>query len=117
MNKRAWEACKNEARAVMIAHCRRQRTLAYSDLAAAIQSDRFEPHDTRLFQLLGEISTEEYKAGRGMLSAIIVHKTGDFKPGPGFFNLARELGATVRDDDAFWVKQLNHVFAHWRAAA
>lgn len=38
-------------------------------------------------QLLGEISEDEFHAGRPMLSAIGVNVGG--KPGPGFFELAR----------------------------
>ena len=41
-------------------------------------------------QVLGEISADEHKAERPMLSAIAVNEAG--VPGKGFFNLARQLG-------------------------
>ena len=41
--------------------------------------------------ILGEISTDEVRAGRPMLSAVAVKTTG--RPGPGFFPLAKNSGA------------------------
>ena len=42
--------------------------------------------------MLGEISSEEDAAGRGMLTVLVVHRAGDMQPGPGFFELAKQLG-------------------------
>lgn len=42
--------------------------------------------------MLGEVSVEEEAADRGLLSVLVVHKVGDMQPGPGFFELANELG-------------------------
>ena len=35
--------------------------------------------------MLGDISSAEDDAGRGLLTVVVVHKSGDMKPGPGFF--------------------------------
>jgi hypothetical protein len=59
--------------------------------------------------MLGEVSTNEHRAGRGMLSVLVVHKTGDMRPGPGFFDLARKLGYAFKDEDAFWINMVNKV--------
>jgi len=67
-------------------------------------SIRIEPHDARFFHLLGEISTDESIAGRGMLTALVVHKSSDYQPRPGFFELARELGHDVADIGKFWIQ-------------
>jgi len=48
--------------------------------------------DPRLRPFLGEISLEEAHAGRRMLTALVVHKHGDYQPRPGLFELARRLG-------------------------
>ncbi len=82
----AWNAAKEEARKAMIAVSRQRDTIAYSDLVHSITSCILEPHDPRLARMLGDISTEEDEAGRGMLTAVVVHK-GDRIPGPGFFTL------------------------------
>ena len=64
--------------------------------------------------LLGQISEDEDKAGRGMLSVVVVHKTGDQRPGPGFFEWAEELGYEVGDKDEFWIAMLNRVYDYRR---
>lgn len=89
--------------------------IPYSDLAARIQTVQFEAYDQRLFNLLGEISEEEDASGRGMLSVIVVHKTGDMQPGPGFFELAKQLGRDTTDILECWVEELKKVHAYWSA--
>ena len=56
--------------------------IPYSDLVASVKAIDLEAHDARLFAMLGEDSTEEVRAGRRMLSALVVHKEGDMQPGP-----------------------------------
>lgn len=48
-----------------------------------------------------------------MLSVIVVHKSGDMQPGPGFFELADELGCDTTDILSCWIKELNKVHAYW----
>jgi len=87
--------------------------MPYSELARLIKSIQVEAHNQRLFYLLGEISTEEDTAGRGMLSVIVVHKVGDMQPGPGFFELAEKLERDTSDILECWVKELHRVHAYW----
>lgn len=108
-----WEAAKAEAKEVLIEVARRKGRIAYSELVRNIKSIDLEAHDPRLFHLLGEISSEEDKAGRGMLTAIVVHKSGDMQPGPGFFELAKFLGKDTSDILACWVKEFNRVHDYW----
>ncbi len=92
-----WERAKREARAVLVERARVRGMISYSELVSHIRAIAFNgPHDFRLFTLLGEISTEEDEAGRGLLTAIVVHKVGDMEPGTGWFDLARERGCDVR---------------------
>ncbi len=61
--------------------------------------------------LLGEISEEEKKADRPMLSAVVV--TVDGTPGSGFFKLAKKLGkfkGEAVDEDSFWRQELEAVY-------
>jgi hypothetical protein len=53
--------------------------------------------------MLGEIAPEEDKAGRGMLTVVVVHKTGDIEPGPGFYETAKELGGGTSGLLSRWV--------------
>lgn len=109
----AWEAAKEEARQAMIEVARRRGVIAYSDLVGKITSIHLEAHDPRLFHLLGEVSTEEDAAKRGMLTVVVVHKSGDYMPGPGYFELAEELGRDTSDPDACWISELKRVHKTW----
>lgn len=63
--------------------------------------------------LLGEISEDEHKRGRPMLSAIAVGVSGS--PGPGFFACARKLGKlTDEEEHPFWIQERNLVHEFWR---
>ena len=72
------------------------------------------PYDSRLPRLLAEISTEEANAGRGMITALVVRKSGDQRPGRGFFELAERLGYDISDREEFWIEEVNKVFASWQ---
>jgi hypothetical protein len=78
-------------------------------------SDRY----TALSKALFHISSYEVEQGRPMLSALVVHKGGQYKglPGPGFFKLARRLRFAVDDSDtaeqAFWDAQVRAAVEHW----
>ena len=65
-------------------------------------------------RILGEISEDEFRAGRPMLSAVAVNVKG--KPGPGFFTLARDLGRSYREgeEQAFWETERDATYAVWR---
>lgn len=110
-----WSAAKAEITELLAARAKLRGMIPYSELVAALKSVRLEPRDQRLFHLLGEVSSEEDAAGRGMLSVIVVHKSGDMQPGPGFFELAKKLGRNTSDILACWIKELKKVHAHWSA--
>jgi hypothetical protein len=79
-----WAEAKKETVEILIAVASQRGRIAYSELAPQIQAITFEHVDPRFWHLLGEISIDEDAEGRGMLSAIVVHKHGDMLPGPGF---------------------------------
>lgn len=111
----AWEATKAEARQAMIAVATCRRVIPYSDLVAEIRTLDLKPQGDPLAHMLGEISTAEHEVGRGMLTVVVVHKHGDQMPGPGFFQLARELGHDAKDWEAFWIGELEKVYGAWSA--
>jgi hypothetical protein len=114
----AWELAKAEGKAVLAECARAKKMISYIDFMHRIRTISFEtPHDLRLPQFLAEISTEEAKAGRGMTTALIVKKTGDRRPGMGFFQLANRLGYEVSDPEKFWLEEVNKVFASWQNEA
>lgn len=109
-----WASLKHKAKEILIARAKLPNgTISYSDLASQLTVARLEARDQRLFHLLGEISEEENAAGRGMLSVIVVHKSGDMQPGPGFFELAKKLGRDTSDILRCWIEELNNVREYW----
>jgi hypothetical protein len=112
----AWQAAKEEAKKAMITRARTRGMITYSDLVSAIRSLSLQPHDARLDHLLGEIAADEDKAGRGMLTVIVVHKTGDMEPGPGFYEMAKALGRDTSDPVKCWVSELHRVHGIWSAS-
>ena len=105
-----WESAKGEIRRTMTTTARAQNTISYSEVVADVSTVRLEADGQALAHILGEISTEEAGAGRGMLSVVVVHKGGDLRPGPGFFNLAERLGRDVMDKERCWIEELNLVY-------
>ena len=65
-------------------------------------------------QILGEISEDDVRAGRPLLSAVAVNVQG--KAGPGFYSLAKDLGRmrAGEDESAFWDREIQEVYATWR---
>lgn len=108
-----WNSAKEEVRQILIERAKLRGMIPYSELVANVKTICFEPGSFALAAMLGEISSAEDGAGRGMLSVIVVHKTGDMQPGPGFFELARELGRDTSDILKCWVNELKQVHAYW----
>lgn len=109
----AWEQAKAEAREIMVTRAKLRGMIPYSDLAKKIKSIKLGVYDQRFFHFLGEISQEEDAAGRGMLTVLVVHKSGDMQPGPGFYELASYLGRDTRDLLKCWIEELHRVHAVW----
>ena len=110
-----WIQAKREAAAAIAARARVRGMITYTELVAAIAAIKLEPRDQRLDEVLRDLSTEEHQAGRGMMTALVVHKTGDMEPGPGFFELAERLGFTVSNRITFWINEVHKVHRAWVA--
>jgi hypothetical protein len=110
----AWEWAKAEAKVILSERARVRGMMAYSDLALQITSLDFDAGDPRFNRwFLREVSVEEFQAGRGMMTALFVHRDGDMEPGPGFYELAEELGLDVTDITACWISELHRVHRAW----
>ena len=103
-----------ETRTILIDVARGGGTISYTDLCRKIKSVSVEPDSHALAYILGEVSAGEDRKGNGMLSVLVVYKNSpDLRPGPGFFNLAREVGYDLPDkeaEDAFWIRQSKKVY-------
>lgn len=64
--------------------------------------------------LLGEISADEAAKNRPLISVIVIRQS-DYRPGPGFFDLARDHLAEEyvgQDDETIFVKEYQKLIAY-----
>lgn len=109
----AWERAKQQAREVLGDVARREATIPHSDLVTRIEAVAIEPDSYAMRAFLNEISTAEYDQDRGLLTAVVVYRSGDQMPGPGFFELARSLDYRFDDETVFWLEELRGVYRAW----
>ena len=112
-----WERAKQEMKLVIIERAKKRIMINYSELLNKITSLKLDieqvDHRSIMAEMLGEISLAEDKAGRGMLSALVTHKTGDMEPGQGFFQYAEVLGKDISDKTKFWIQEVHKVHKYW----
>src|SRR4051794_17715474 len=89
-SRETWDAAKKEARARLVEIAKKRELIGYKELTEHIRSVGFDYHGPIFRKFLGQLSTEDDAAGKGMLTAVVVHKS-DGLPGPGFFKLAKQL--------------------------
>lgn len=112
INKRVYEKLKEVAK--------RGTTITYTDLNDECNLDLDYDnikYRNEIAQILGDISKEEHKNNRPLLSVVVVLK-GSHPPTPafGFFNLVEELGLRKKDEsrEIFFAKELRKVFDYWK---
>ena len=87
----------------------------YGDIAPLVGLDMEMPGDRlRISAILDCINRVEHRAGRPLLSAVVILKEEN-KPGAGFFDLAKELRlqSPNEDDLMFWIGELRRVHTYW----
>ena len=110
---------RNDIYEKLINVARSQKLISYDDLNRQLNLglDFTMPPDRDLIgHWLGEISENEVKVGRHMLSALVGHQEGESvgDPGKGFYKYARELGIYRGGDDlGFWAKEVKWLHEYW----
>lgn len=108
-------------REALVQVARRQSVMSYTDAGRLCQPplDMHNDADQRqLSLLLGEISDEEARHHRPLLSALVIHKDGS-SPGAGFYEAAARARVFTGGTDpvarlTFFVQELQRVHdAHW----
>lgn len=117
IKKKIWGQAKEEMKSTIVEQAKKCSLITYSDLVNKVISLQLDIElvDQRniMAEMLGEISLAEDRAGRGMLSALVIHKTGDMEPGQGFFDYAKALGKNISDKTTFWIEEVNKVYGYW----
>jgi len=102
----------------LITAARYRGTITYQEIAKIIGLPLKGSYmGAEIGHLLGEISEDEFNAGRPMLSSIAVNVQGS--PGSGFFELARSLGKLTEEskeaENDFWEEESEAVYEIWKA--
>jgi molybdopterin synthase catalytic subunit len=103
------EEAVGEIRAILEKVASDRGTVAYSEVVSQVKALHLERDSPLFAQMLDEISRQSNSEGRGMLSAVVVHKGDDRRPGDGFFKLSRELGRDTSDPIVFHAVELQRV--------
>ena len=81
IKKEIWKRARQEMKDAIIEQAKKRSLISYSELLNKVTSLQLDIElvDQRniMAEMLGEISLAEDKAGRGMLSALVTHKSGD----------------------------------------
>lgn len=107
-----WHNIKTEMRAILIGLARMRRSIAYSDLAALVQTAYIHYRAPAFGWILHEIAREDEAEGRPGLAVLVVNKTTGIC-GAGFFKEAAARGFDVSDPVAFWRSQFEQVCDYW----
>ncbi len=104
-----------EVRGILKERAANRALITYTELSERIETADVPPFRGSLPDILGEVSVSEVKAGRGMLSCLVVAKA-DHSPGRGFFGLAGELYKPdkVADEFKFWREETAKVCNYWK---
>ena len=62
--------------------------------------------------MLGQISDEQEKKGRGLFCALVVHKE-DLRPGAGFYEGAAKWGRDITDRERCWNQEIGTLQKVW----
>jgi len=103
--------------AELVRAAKHRGTVTYQELADMIALPLTGNHmANELGKLLGEISDDQHRLGKPMLSAVVV--TVDGTPGPGFFDMASKLGkfsgSTPAQQKQFWETEIAEVHKLWQ---
>ncbi len=101
----------------LVSAARYRGTVTYQEIAQLVGLPLKGSYmGSEIGHLLGEISEDEVKNGRPMLSAVAVNVQG--VPGLGFYALARDLGKEFEDSQdgrlKFWKSELQDVYEVWK---
>ena len=109
--KRDWMAAKEFVRNELVKQARRNELISFLTIIFHLAADPSLPA-FNLANLLLEITVDEHREGRGLLTALAVPDTdGDHLPDEWFFVLARKLGYEFDDKREFWIQERDRIFS------
>ena len=111
-----WQAAKDLVQQRIISNLRNPGVLltTYGDLVRDVSYiiDFGTPRNAVFHCLLGQISDEQEEQGRGLLTALVVHKD-DLHLGVGFFEGAANWGRDITDRERCWSEEIEKLRKIW----
>jgi hypothetical protein len=108
-------AYKEEMRTKLIETARARQTIAYSELAATMQTVYLHPHSFTFSNILRQVCHEEFDKGHGELCALVVSKiTG--MPSGGYFKSMEPIkgeDGEILDIESQWRTEMEATFEYW----
>jgi hypothetical protein len=104
---------KDEIRDLLIIQAKKKKTVSYGELCGKLSTTTLKPDDPLLHKILGELSEESHKAGRGLLSVVVTGHVNNL-PGDGFFSMADGMGYKIVNRKQFVKDQIDDVHRKYR---
>lgn len=108
-----WETAREEMRRALIERAKSRGTIGYAELISQVRAIPLERHSAPFTAMLQEVAALEDGAGRGLITALVIHKHRDKLPGPEFYALAERLGRDTSDRARCWSDEAERVYAAW----
>jgi len=87
-------------------------TITYGDIAREVFDGRLSARSSGLYEMLGEVCTEQDARRGTMLASLVVRKDSGI-PGKGYFAHAAGLGRDVSDPEGFWRSEVEKIWRVW----
>jgi hypothetical protein len=110
VNDDRWTEVLEDIRQVLATVAAERSTITYDALHARVGADVPSRGERDLAAALRTVSIAADEAGEGLLSAVVVRRSG--RPGGGWFRLAEQRGRDVSNGDQAWRAEVERV---WRA--
>ena len=112
---------EREIRAKLIELARNKSSLSYSQLNEQLMlglNFKNSYHRELIGDFLGDISMHEYKKGRPLLSAMVIHKSNNRIQGNGFYKLCSEIYGIyweeLKSDKGFEIERIKECYSFWK---
>ena len=113
----AWNDRVTQVRESIERHARKGEVVFYEQVMTPLGLKTTVPADRkRIGAILGAISEQTYHEHGFLITAIVHRKAhGKTHPGPGFEEIARELGVRFSDGEKFLASEMAKVWTHYAA--
>jgi hypothetical protein len=109
-----WQKIYHEVREKLVYQAKTKQPISYGELCKAITTRNLNPTDEILHNILGKISSDEFKKGNGLLSVFCGSKDNNLMPGDGFFKLAVDLRIHIGNREKFVKQERDKVHQKFR---